>query len=397
MKKTILFCVVVLLCFSGCHVGRFFVYNFSDIRDYKKFPSRPLKPASETFYFAPKTNQRITLPIPKDKHGKERRYEELLDKTNTVSFIVIRNDSILYDWTRNHYDSSSIIPSFSMAKSFVSALVGIAIGEGLIKNTSEPITNYLDLPKKGFEKITIQHLLDMQSGIHFIENYYNPFGDVAKFYYGNHLRKYASHLRIAKPPGSGFEYLSLNTELLALIIEKVSGKTVTAYLQEKLWTPLGMQFAASWSIDSKKGNMEKAFCCINARALDFAKFGRLYLKKGNWNNKQLVPRAWVETSAYDYSDRNDFKYTNQWWHSRLYFSLGDTAKITTAYKIETSRRKNKMSYAVAPAEDFFAQGHLGQYIYVYPKSNIVIVRLGKNEGGVYWPELMRQVAIKNAL
>ncbi|NBQ48681.1 MAG: class A beta-lactamase-related serine hydrolase, partial [Sphingobacteriia bacterium] len=209
MKKTITITLTLIVLFSSCHVGRFFIYNFSDIRDYKKFPYRPLKPAPEPFYFKPKTNQTIQVN-PKDKKGREHNFEEVLQKNGTVSFLVIRNDSIIYDWTRNTYDSASIIPSFSMAKSFVSALVGIAIGEGSIKSTAEPITNYLALPaNKGFEKITIQHLLDMQSGIHFIENYYNPFGDVAKFYYGNHLRKYVKHLRIAKPPGSEFEYLSL--------------------------------------------------------------------------------------------------------------------------------------------------------------------------------------------
>jgi CubicO group peptidase (beta-lactamase class C family) len=397
MKKTITITLTLIVLFSSCHVGRFFIYNFSDIRDYKKFAYRPLKPAPEPFYFKPKTNQTIQVN-PKDKKGREPNFEEVLQKNGTVSFLVIRNDSIIYDWTRNTYDSASIIPSFSMAKSFVSALVGIAIGEGSIKSTAEPITNYLALPaNKGFEKITIQHLLDMQSGIHFIENYYNPFGDVAKFYYGNHLRKYVKHLRIAKPPGSEFEYLSLNTELLAMIVEKASGKTCTAYLQEKLWTPIGMQFSASWSIDSKKGDMEKAFCCINARTIDFAKLGRLYLKKGEWNGQQLIPRSWVEASVYDSSDRNDFMYTNMWWHTRLYSEISDTVKIKTAYRIAYIKGNKDKPYVVSPAGDFFAQGHLGQFIYVYPKSNIVIVRLGKNEGKIYWPQLMRSIAIKNTL
>lgn len=395
MKKLILILTLALVS-NSCHVGRFFIYNFSDIRDYKKFPSRPLQPSTEPFRFKSKTQQHLTLPM-KSSSGEELHLEDVLRKNGSVSFLVIRNDTLLYQWSRNHYDSSSIIPSFSMAKSFVSALVGIAIGEGLIKSASDPITNYLDLPKEGFNKITIQHLLDMQSGIRFIENYYNPFGDVAKFYYGKRLRHYVKHLRIEKPPGTGFEYLSLNTELLAMIVEKVSGKTCTAYLQEKIWTPLGMEFSASWSIDSEKGNMEKAFCCINARALDFAKFGRLYLNKGSWNNQQIVPRSWVETSAYDFSDRNDFMYTNQWWHSRLSYRLKDTLKIKTAYHIENLSGKKQESYAVGPAEDFYAQGHLGQFIYVHPKSNIIIVRLGKNEGKVNWPFLMRSIAINNAL
>jgi CubicO group peptidase (beta-lactamase class C family) len=215
-----------------------------------------------------------------------------------VAFLVIRNDSILYQWYRPGRDASMIVPSFSMAKSYVSALVGIAIGEGAIKNAGEPITNYLDyLDKNKFSKITIQHLLDMQSGLHSIENYYNPFGDVAKYYYGRKLKKYTRRLKIKEEPGKNFEYISLNTQLLGLIVEKATGKSLTEYLQEKIWSQIGTEFDAGWSIDSKKYHTEKAFCCINARARDFAKFGRLYLRKGNWNGRQIVPEAWVEASA----------------------------------------------------------------------------------------------------
>jgi CubicO group peptidase (beta-lactamase class C family) len=395
MKKLVAF-IILFSVLSSCHVGRFFIYNFSDIRDYKKFPSIPLNASASPFTFKtalPGTE--VNLPSDNQK-GKKMPFEHLLHSNGTVAFIIIRHDTVIYEWTRPNYDSASIVPSFSMAKSIVSTMIGIAIGEGKIKSTSEPITNYLkDLDPKKFGNITIQHLLDMQSGLRSIENYYNPFGDVAKYYYGRHLKKYMKHLKVSTASGGDFEYLSLNTQLLAAILENATHQKPSAYLQEKLWTPLGMEFSASWSIDSKKEKTEKAFCCINARALDYAKFGRLFLNKGNWNGKQLVPKDWVETSAYDFSNRNHFLYTNQWWHTRRYYPLVDTLKIKTAYTIDYMNNDKSKPYVTAPAGDFFAQGHLGQFIYVYPKTDIVIVRLGKKEGSVHWPTLMRDIASRN--
>lgn len=391
-------CVFFAFVMNSCHVGRFFIYNFSDIRDYKKFPSRHIDASTTPFRFKNAlTGTSIKLPGLTQK-GKTQNFEEVLQNNGTVAFLVIRHDSIIYEWTRQNYDSSSIVPSFSMAKSFVSAMIGIAIGEGKIKSTSEPITNYLPfLDPKEFGKITIQHLLDMQSGIHFVENYFNPFGDVAKYYYGLHLKKYMKHLRVEKAPGGEFEYLSLNTQLLAEILERATGVTPTAYLQDKLWSPLGMEFDASWSIDSKKGNTEKAFCCINARALDYAKFGRLFLRGGFWEGKQLVPADWVYKSCYDFSNRNDFKYTNQWWHGRDFRQIADTSKYNKReYVIKHTKGKHPVSYISMSSKDFFAQGHLGQFIYVHPKSDIIIVRLGKKEGKVFWPAIMKEISLKNA-
>jgi CubicO group peptidase (beta-lactamase class C family) len=143
--------------------------------------------------------------------------------------------------------------------------------------------------------------------------------------------------------------------LLGLILERaLKTKTVTQYLQEKIWTPLQMETPASWSIDKKKEGLEKTFCCINATAIDFAKFGRLYLNKGNWNGQQLISKDWVqESTKLDTTDGSVSYYQYQWWSAR-------------------------------PGEDFFAEGILGQFIYVYPKKNLIIVRLGSSYDNVNW-------------
>jgi len=355
------YALIIILTISGlfcsCQLTRYVIYNFADIKDYKKFPSRPLYNDSVKFQFSTTTHGIVTKTI-RDykKNNKVIIFEKYLESNNTVAFLIIKNDTIQYEHYFKGYDQKSIVPSFSMAKSITSILIGCAIDDGLIKSVDEPITNYLpELKKNGLEKVTIKHLLQMTSGIKFNESYVNPFGKVASFYYGRHLRKNVSKLKLKTEPGKEFNYISGNPEVLGLILEKVlKPKTVTQYLQEKLWQPLGMEYDASWSIDKKKNGMEKTFCCINARARDFAKIGRLYLTHGNWNGKQIVTEKWVkESTKIDTTDGSAWYYQYLWW-------------IPT---------KNG---------DFMAVGLLGQYIYVNPSKNLIIVRLGKKEGKINW-------------
>jgi CubicO group peptidase (beta-lactamase class C family) len=361
-----------LFLFSSCHVVRFFIYNFADIKDYKKFPSHPVSKSSLSFtFFVDTLPGKVKLPPAVNYSDDSLSFDKFLEESNTVAFLVIRNDTMIYEKYFNDYKAENIVTSFSMAKSFISALIGIAIDEGKIKNTSEPVTNYLaELKNKpGFEQVTIQNLLDMRSGIKFSEQYLNPFGDVAKYYYGTNLKKYIRKLKIKSPPDQQFEYSSVNTQLLGIILQRAIGKSVSEYLQEKIWQPLGMEYDASWSIDSKRNQTEKAFCCLNARARDFAKFGRLFLNKGNWNGKQIISEGWVKKSTVITAESKQWWYSDQWWHT-------------------TDDNK--------PAGDFIAQGFLGQFLYVYPSKNIIIVRLGKDMGKkVHWTRMMRNIAKEN--
>lgn len=365
--------ICCLLCCSSCHVGRFFIYNFADIKDNKKFPAHSVAKGATEFHFTPAENSHgdsAIVKLPKEITIKNKRYslEEYLEHTKTVAFLVIRNDSLYYEKYFYNYNQNSIVPSFSAAKSFVSALTGIAIGEGYIKSVHQPITDYLtELDKAKFGKVTIEHLLEMRSGLAFNEGYLNPFGDVAKYYYGTNLKKYVSKIKVKEAPGQHFEYISLNTQLLGMIVSRATGKTLAAYLQEKIWQPLQMESDASWSIDSRKGQTEKAFCCLNAIARDFAKFGRLYLNGGQWNGKQIVPADWVKRSVSADSSENGGIYSYQWWHNR--------------------------PKGAGATSDFMAVGLLGQYIYVHPQSKLIIVRLGKTEGkGVAWGALLQAIA-----
>lgn len=350
--------VITTILLTSCQLGRFVFYNFADIKDHKKFQSRPLTAATSPFNF------QITN---KGKFPKELNnipFDKYLEDNKTVAFLIIKNDTIQYEKYFKGYDKESIVPSFSMAKSVTSILIGCAIDEGLIKSVDEPITSYIpELKKNGLDKVTIKHLLQMTSGIKFNESYVNPFGDAASFYYGLNLRKEIGKMKLKTEPGKKFEYVSGNTQLLGLVLERsLKDKTITSYLQEKIWTPLEMEYDASWSIDRKKNGLEKTFCCLNARARDFAKIGRLYKNKGNWNGKQIVSQKWVEESTkLDTSEGSANFYQYQWW-------------------------------LPTPNEDFMAEGILGQFVYVNPKKDLIIVRLGKNEGKADWWTIFTSLA-----
>lgn len=354
----VLFLVIIA---SSCKVGRFVYYNFADIKDYEKFPYRTAQAAPKPFYFSYAKEQIKPKGSYKDKSID---FDQYLADNKTVAFLIIQNDSIKYERYFNDYKEDSRVTSFSMAKSIISILIGKAIEEGKIKSVQEPITNYIpELKANGFDQVTIEHVLQMTSGLEFKEQYTNPFGHVATYYYGRRLRKAIPKLKLATKPGITFNYVSGNTELLGLILERaLNGPSITSYLESTLWQPLGMEYDATWSLDRKNNGLEKTFCCINARAKDFAKIGRLYLNGGNWNGQQIINNDWVKTStSLDTSNSSAWYYQYQWW-------------------LPTKEG------------DFLAKGILGQYIYVHPKKNLIIVRLGKNKGSVAWEQFFVDLA-----
>ena len=349
------FCCILL---SGCTVGRFFIYNFADTNDYRKFPSRELPASPVPFQYAETATEKgLKAGM---KNGEDIPLEDFLEDHKTVAFLVIQRDTVVYEHYFKGYDPSRIHTSFSVAKSVISMLIGCAIEDGMITGVDQPVTDFIpELRENGFDKVTVEHLLQMTSGLKFNESYYNPFGDAANFYYGRRLYKSMARMKLKAAPGEHFEYQSGSSQLLGWVLERAlrnahDPRTITAYLNDKLWSPLGMEYPSTWSIDRKEGGIEKTFCCINAPARDFAKLGSLYLHKGEWRGKQLIPKAWVEQSTrVDTTNGSDWSYQYQWW-------------------------------LPSREGDFEAQGILGQYIYVDPAHDMVIVRLGTNHGNVDW-------------
>lgn len=344
----------LLLFLGSCTIGRMVVYNFSDIKDYKKFPSRPLSPSETPLQFKASSEQ-----VTKDRPV----LDSLIANSNTVAFLVIRNDSLVYEKYHHQYVEDSWVASFSMAKSFTSALVGLAVEEGFIGSVEDLVVDYIPELKRfdGWGDVTILHLLQMTSGAKHNENYFNPFAGVAKSYYGRNLKRQATRVKREFPTNTQWRYKSINTQLLGEIVSRSTNRTLTSYLQEKVWAPMGAQYPGSWSIDQKRNGMEKAFSSINATAIDFAKFGRLYLNGGRRGDQQIIPADWVAQSiAVDTVDAAVDFYQYQWW--------------------------------IQGPDAFSAEGHLGQFIYVNHAKNLIIVRLGKNSGGVDWYNIFKQIA-----
>ncbi|MEM7107902.1 MAG: serine hydrolase, partial [Bacteroidota bacterium] len=246
MKSRIL-CLFLLFTLSSCQFGRFVIYNFADITDYKKFPQVAIKKPVDPFLFhqGDETYKRLVggITLNSEKMDKLNLTQFLAEETKTVAFIVIKNDSILYEEYFEKYNEESIVTSFSVAKSYVSALVGIAIQEGHINDVNEPITNYIsELASKDprFKNILIEHVLNMRTGLKFNEDSYtNPFAEIAKLYYGRNHLKQVINTKIEEDPNQSYEYQSINTEILAIIIERATGQKLAEYFEEKIWQPLG--------------------------------------------------------------------------------------------------------------------------------------------------------------
>jgi len=354
-------------------------WDYDSPFDYLVFPSHPLKAGSIPYHFAIHLQEQKVKSIFESMEywtGKKiDNLERFLSRTFTAAFIVIKNDTIIYERYFDDFGPDSIVTSFSMAKSFTSTLIGIAIDEGLIGSVMDPITKYLpELRQRDerFTSITIKDLLMMSAGIRYDRD--SPVNDDDTTYHSIELRKNTlENTTIIDPPGRYFLYNDYHPPLLGMILERVTGKSVTEYLQENLWSPLGMEYAGSWSIDSKKGNFEKMLVGINARPIDFAKLGRLFLNNGCWNGKQIVSESWVEHATQP-EEKPDSYYQDDPWFNSLghyykYFWWGD-------------KRPGGKS-------DFHAAGNLGQYIYVSPQKKIIIIRNGIDFGIPFrmWPRL----------
>ena len=354
------------------HVARGTAWGDSDVWDYQKFPERVMENAGPAFYFDQNLSPELfqTVRYRSNDEWLQADFEEFLEATNTTSLIIIQNDAILYEKYFNGYSRDSIVTSFSMAKSFTSALIGIAIDEGYIHSVNDPVVQYIpELRGRGLDEVTIRHLLQMASGIHYLSDDESPvfnlwFTDDAMTYYYPDLRLLALSVEHSgDQPGTVFKYNNYNPLLLGMILERATGMPVAEYLQEKIWKPLGMEYPGSWSIDSEQSGFEKMESGINGRAIDFAHFGRLFLNQGNWNGAQLIPASWVSESTAPDPDYQRIL-ADQGWENGDYYG----------YMWWGAQRPDG-SY------DYAAMGHLGQYIMISPDENLIMVRHGTSEEG----------------
>lgn len=337
------------------------IFGEASAEDWRRFPARTIRAAAEPLPF-----EAAGEKLPDDITIDGKPLATYLFETNTTAFIILRGDELLYEGYFNGTGRDSLLPSLSVAKSFAATLVGIAIDEGLISDMDDPVTDYipelLDRDRR-FGNISLRHLVSMSSGIVF-EDLPSPWTDTTTAYWSPDLRNAVLKTKIGQAPALVYQYNDYNTILLGIVLERAAGMSVSEYMETRLWQPMGAEGDASWNLDSEQGGFEQMAVGINARALDYARLGRLYLDKGKAGDRQVVPARWIEEAT------------------RMDSTTDPAEGYQYGWFVDVAR----------DGQAFSADGNLGQFIYVYPPADLVLVRLGKNTGGVYWTGLLGDLA-----
>ena len=332
-------------------LARALYHNFANVDDYRIFENREVKAGA---------GQPWEIATPPFTHAApDAKTQQLLDSLDTTALLMIDQGKIAYEKYDRGGGVDELHGSFSMAKSIVAILAGFAVQEGAIQSVENPIktwiTEWSDRPEGD---IRVRDLLSMSSGLNWRESYANPFSVTTEAYYGWGLIQTALKQRLSEElrTGKDFKYQSGSTELMGVVLSRAVNQNLSDYASVKLWQPIGAEKTALWSLDHavnpNEGTMhpavEKAFCCFNARARDFARIGQFVLQQGQWNAQPLLNSAWVKEmitpKVADY-------YGYQWW--------------------VLNTRQGPIPYA---------RGILGQYILVVPQKNRVVVRLGRQMG-----------------
>jgi CubicO group peptidase (beta-lactamase class C family) len=285
--------VVAGLCgYSYLNKGLWATYmhghNTASIDDARFFDTHPIAAASNPWHWPVSANynqQPLAEPL-----------KEVLSKTESVAFLIIKNDSILSEHYWDGYTDSSLSNSFSMAKSITTMLTQIAIQKGVLKGWHQKVNTILpDLKGPHAGELELWHLSAMCSGLDWDEQYKNPFTVTAKAYYGADVKSVMLTLPIINQPGKEYYYQSGNTELLGICLIQASGKPLAQLASEWLWQPLQAEREAKWHTDAK--GTELAYCCFNSDARDFARFGKMMLHEGNWNGTQIIDSSFVQLAT----------------------------------------------------------------------------------------------------
>ena len=313
--------------------------NTAYLSDYKYFDNRIIEPSP--------------VAEPWAKHNKYNTIEETEELAainkdrETKAFLVIKNDSIVFEKYFDDYSESSKSNSFSMAKSITVTLLGKAIMDGKIKSLDQPVGDFFDEYKTGFgAELTVGNLASMSSGMKWNEKYYSVINITSESYFSNDLRSVILNQKIIEKPGQKFRYSSGDTQLLGMIIEKATNTNLSDYLRNNFTNPMGFENEALWQLDSEESGMEKAYCCFASNAKDFARFGKLYKNNGKWNNEILLDSAFINKATKPVFEASPY-YGYGWWL--------DTFEGKKVYTMN---------------------GHRGQFVIVFPEEDIIIVRLG---------------------
>jgi CubicO group peptidase (beta-lactamase class C family) len=344
----IIFLVLVVLGLSILllppYARKALIYQKPGIDDYTIFSNRTIKAGK---------------PQPWEQAGNynqaklDKAAVDSFEKYQTVAFLIVKDGKLLFEEYWDGYGAESMTNSFSMSKSIIGLLIGAAVDDGYIKSLEQPVADFIpEFRNPANQGLKIKDVLTMSSGLNWKESYGGLFNTTTEAYYGKDIKKLIYSLKVTSQPGVQFSYLSGNTELLAMIVEKATGKSISEYTSLKFWKPMGAEHDALWCLDDKDG-MEKAYCCFNSNARDFARWGQLILNQGTWNGDTLISPVYIRQSITPNNHLTDETgqpvnyYGYQWWII------------------------NYNGHQVP-----YMRGILGQYIFVIPDENAVVVRLG---------------------
>jgi CubicO group peptidase (beta-lactamase class C family) len=345
--------LATLAALQACTLTKTVVHNFADLDDHRIFANRevagpaqasPLRGLRQEPWFL------AELAVPDDT-GTTWRLDDYLARTRTAAFVVLHEDRVVLERYGRGYDRHSLLNSFSIAKAVMSTLVGIALAEGRIASLDTTVASVCpEFAGKPYGAATVRELLTMTSGV---ADAPSLLPGRAEVYYGDDLRGVALRAPATASGGKAWRYSETDIQVLGFVLERAAGMPVSQYLAAKLWQPLGMESKALWALD-REGGSEKTFCCLSARARDFARFGKLMRDGGRWNGQQLIPAAWAARSVLPGIETLD-RHTHQhlWW---------------TPHGSEVGQ---------GGRGDFYAYGHNGQYLYVNPAARLVIVKFSE--------------------
>ncbi|MBV9418728.1 MAG: serine hydrolase [Alphaproteobacteria bacterium] len=298
----------------------------------------------------------IALPKSFTYGGASHDTRAFLEKVETTGLLVLKDGKNVYEnyWLGNDATTQSV--SWSVAKSFVSALMGIAVGDRKIASVLDPVTKYApELAGSAYDGVRIKDVLQMSSGARWNEDYSNPDADINRFgrmlVEGTSLDAFAATVRPEKPPGTFNRYNTTDTHVLGMVIRNATGQSLSEFLHDRLWDPLGMEADGFWIVDNC--GMEMAGGGLNAVLRDYAKLGQLYLNEGNWHGKQLIPAQWIRDSVTPDAPH-------------VMPGTRDSALLPWGYGYQWWVPDNSGAYS--------AIGIYGQFIFVHPKARVVIAK-----------------------
>lgn len=365
MNRTVLLFCLLSLLLSGCA-------TFKSIKCGSPSTDTYLDFTVDTIGASDSVKEVLISTIKHDRYFEDTKFsgsrldhETIGDYFSRVrgngALLIVRNDTVLLERYYGNFSRLSASNVFSITKAVTALLCGIAVDEGYM-SIKAPVTEYIPELKDSdplFRQLTVEHLLDMRTGLDFNESYsWNPFSKMAKLYYGDNVVNQFKKLHFKSKPGTTHYYNSIATALLGVAIERAVGIPFAQYLQNKVWKPLDMETDALISLDDSRHRQAKAYGGLVSNVRDLAKIGRLYINGGMYGDKRIVSKEWIDRSTHSHIDNEAY-------------SFGWNNIITLIDGRET----------VTPR--FFAIGLYGQVLFCDPTQNLIFVTLGEKKGCEY--------------